>query len=185
MSLLGIPQELLNTITKDLDYASITLLRWTCKSLYHKVDVANNTGARERPRDGKIYNMYDLIQLELWPCYDPNWHGGHGPKHSVDSFACSSCLKIRPARHFSNAMVRGRRGKESQNPAKLRRFCIACGVKTRQYRPGMKLRYGRSNGCEGGCALVCPKCHWFKTVSSEAEMLTKSCGDCSAGDDLQ
>lgn len=187
MSLLGIPQELLNTITKDLDYASITYLRWTCKSLYNKVDAANNTGAMERPPNGKIYDMYDLVQIELWPCYHPDWYGDHSPKHSVDSFACSICLKIRPARYFADAMMKSRRRKESDHDAKLRHFCIACGIKTRRYQPGagVRLRYGRSDGCEGGCAVVCSKCHWYKTVSSEAEMLKELCVACSAANNHQ
>lgn len=66
------------------------------------------------------------------------------PIAQADFFACHICSKIRSAEYFSNAMMKGRRGKLSNVPSKERnsRFCIPCGMRSDRYIPGVYIQYG-------------------------------------------
>src|SRR5437667_362818 len=82
---------------------------------------------------------------------------------------CSYCLKVRSASRFSNAMMKGRRGKHSSvswgRDERLDRFCIDCGVAFGRYIPGTKFEFGGScatGDSGGGRGIVCYGCRKFK-----------------------
>src|SRR2546423_9797979 len=115
-SIFKLPPELLNQVLEKSDYASSLALRYTCKRLYLQTSPATTLGSAEAQHKNTSYNMSDLLQVEKWPCYDLARQGEDHLKQPLarrDFFACSLCLKIRCASKFSNAMMKGKRGKHS------------------------------------------------------------------------
>ncbi|KAF1823231.1 uncharacterized protein K489DRAFT_297970, partial [Dissoconium aciculare CBS 342.82] len=130
----GLPVELLREIQTLLPYASHFALRITCRDLYSKIS-----------RPSHSYSMVDLLAIETWPQYN---HAMQRPAHlkqpiaGLDFFSCSRCLRIRSACYFSNAMMKGKRGKSAPPRAKQGRICIQCGMASGQYHKGVSMMHG-------------------------------------------
>ena len=168
--LLSLPVELLSIILRHLDYSLKLALQWTCKSLYSVV------GGHWFSR---TYTIVDLLEIERWPCFSTG-QKGEGTKQPIarlDYFACHICFKIRSATYFSNAMMKGHRGKLSPilSPERMRRFCIPCGVRLKRYLPGVSLQFG---GATGGDGIVCYECHHFKKAERLVEFKERTCAAC-------
>ncbi len=159
-----LPAELLIIIAHYLEYSSNLALRWTCKSLYSIVGYYGPCTIR------------DLLEIERWPYFSMGQQAGDTtqPIAQLDYFACHICLKIRLARYFSNAMMKGRRGKLSPmlSPERARRFCIPCGVRLKRYLPGLRVQFG---GMFGGDGIVCYECHRYKAMVSWIEYKERTC----------
>ena len=178
--ILSLPTELVSLILSSCDYATVLALCMTCKQLH---ELATH----------RQYGMADLLQIEHWPCYDLAGQAEDHMKQPLagwDYFACSLCLRIRSAARFSNAMMRGKRGKHS--PAisgdlndRLNRFCIDCGVQHGRYQGGVVLSFGGAwiTGLDGevcgGEGLVCRRCQSFSRLSRDEERRTRTCTSCS------
>src|ERR1700761_8929116 len=112
--------------------------------------------------------MTDLLEIELWPCYNSAPYREEylrQPAAGSDFFACQFCLKIRSAKHFSNAMMKSKRGKLSPVPTneRQRRICITCGVTSNRFSPGTFTQFG---GIRGGYGVLCIGCKKFKELES-------------------
>jgi len=76
-----------------------------------------------------------------------------------DFFACHLCLKISSACNFSNAMMKGKRGKLGTGTVaeRARHLCIPCGIAHRIYPRGTYLQFGGGRGGQwegtGLCAV--------------------------------
>lgn len=107
--------------------------------------------------------MLDLLVLELWE----EFNGGSdyledqsGAARTMNLFACSLCLKLRPKSAFSTAQVAAHHGKGKYTALELlrlqdivkddykkgvitqeTRFCIECGVKHMKYAKGIILQF--------------------------------------------
>ena len=163
-----LPQEILSAIAKHLSYASTLALRYTCRMLYAELKLFKN----------KSYRMCDLVEIERWPCYDFAGHYEKGtgqPLASLDYFACHICLKLRSAGQFSNAMMKGKRGKRSPagNPEAENRCCIPCGIRSDIYKPGTSMCFGGSWHDGGGLGVVCIGCKCLKV-----EVRDRRCQPC-------
>ena len=177
-SLLSLPIELLRIISHDLDYVSTVALKWTCWYLYRAIQVPGSVLNGLEGTCSRAYSMTDLLRIERWPCYhlfaaQPD-DVFKQPTESHDFFACSICLKIRPARRFTNAMMKGRRGKlsPSLDLEGTTRFCIPCGIKTGRYVRGTSFKFGGSGGFFG---CICLTCGVFE---EETSPIGKTCMDC-------
>lgn len=175
-----LPPEVILAILSCCDYATAAGLTMTCTSL------------NRYPRQS-WYAMEDLLQIERWPCYDsvvtakgyikqPMWERGY--------YACSYCLRLRSAVHFSNAMMGGRRGKHPavippDDTGRLSRVCIECGINHGRYRPGDILDFGgvlisvHDEGVGGGQGVVCRVCRSFSRILSDTQWLRRSCTSCA------
>jgi hypothetical protein len=177
-SLLSLPIELLRIISHDLDYVSTVALKWTCRYLYRAIQVPGSVPNGLEGTCSRAYSMTDLLRIERWPCY--HLFAAHPddvfkqPTESHDFFACSICLKIRPARRFTNAMMKGRRGKlsPSLDLEGTTRFCIPCGIKTGRYVRGTSFKFG---GRGGDCGFICLACGVF---AEETFPMDKTCMGC-------
>src|SRR5436190_12963577 len=157
-SLLGLPVELLLIILHDLDYVSTVALKWTCQYLYRAIQLPESVQNELEGKSDRAYSMTDLLKIERWPCY--HYFAAHQddlfkqPTESLDFFACSICLIIRPARRFTNAMMKSCRGKLSPylDLAATTRFCIPCGIKTKRYVRGTSFKFGGRGGLS---AVLC------------------------------
>ena len=166
--LLTLPQELLDQIVKDFKYPSFETLRQTCKSLRHALAIDEKPKSAQAESE-KAYTMADLLVIETWPRY-----GGvlsqSGYQRQVmagrDHFACSICLKIRCASKFSNAMMKGEKGK--YRPPILSaesRFCIPCAIKHQKYRLGQDFDFGGASSTGlAGRGFICKYCKVFSRV---------------------
>ncbi|EPS37548.1 hypothetical protein H072_8823 [Dactylellina haptotyla CBS 200.50] len=166
VGILDLPVELVFEIAVYLNYPSSVALRLSCRSFYNTV------------KGPSTYNMTDLLEMELWPFYHPAKERPDNlkcPFELDDFFACNVCLKLIPALNFSNAMMRGKRGKLSNEASNTRatRFCIQCGVRTGRYIRGTQFDYG-GIGIRHG--LVCKCCGRFKEFKSTSQL--KQCYDC-------
>ena len=167
-SLQSLPNELIGIILDSLDYPSKIALQWTSKSLYL---------AMKGHGLAKTCNMVDLLKIERWPNFSMGQlgKGTKQPVPGLDFFACHICCKIRSAVHFSNAMMKGHRGKLSPVPSRERasRFCIPCGVNFDRYPV---IQYG---GTSGGDGIVCCKCGYFREVErDDVEFKRRMCRTC-------
>jgi hypothetical protein len=88
-------------------------------------------------------------------------------------YTCMDCCRLRPSQRFADAMRKGRKGINGQEPQK--RFCIDCGIhpkpQTTRYSPGAEIavdgrryvlckrcrKYTEEVGCVG--SGVCGRCH--------------------------
>lgn len=175
MSLESLPAEVLNNILYRTSPASHLAVNLASHTLY---TATRNVTRRVREE----LSMVDLLELEEWPRYDgaryrePNLKQ---PIHGLDFFGCSYCLRLRSAGKFSNAMMKGRRGKHGLGTVaeRLQRFCISCGVKQGRYQRGTYMQYG---GAFGGYGFVCLKCGRFTIAKSglEFEVAQRTCAHC-------
>lgn len=175
-----LPTELLLQIQSYLSYPFHVALYMTCRTLHSALPKSNirpsatNSNIylrpskqthRQHPAHTLIYDIFDLLIIEAWPCHSvsqPHQEPGRG-----DFFACSYCLKIRPALDFSNGMMTGQLGKiswlENRNTPlepkfKMGRYCIPCGIKEGNYWRGLQMQFG---GSAGGWGFVCMRCVEF------------------------
>lgn len=205
--LLDLPTELLVQIPSYLRYPDHLALFVTCQTLYSilprpKTRPSQPNGAIYRPFDKThlqyspnilmydMYDMFDLLRIERWPCYTPSRHNqlpGRG-----DFFACSYCLKIRPALFFATDMMKWWRRKvihvsefppyQGSTPMdialKAGRFCIPCGIGGGKYRGGKQINFG---GREWGVGYVCTGCLvFFSKTWGEVEKPGCWCNACYA-----
>lgn len=170
-----LPPELLQQIQSHLPYPSRLALRLTSRALYLMSG---------HPGGPSSYTMSDLLTIETWPCY----HGAASREQHLqraiagqDFFACSRCLRIRSALRFSNAMMRGRRGKASTLRDRAGRICIPCGIKTGVYRRGDSFDFGGAPvfGIEAHRGVVCSFCDEFHSASK-----CPNCRKNERGDDV-
>jgi hypothetical protein len=157
-TLSGLPVELLQEIQTLLPYASHLALRITCRDLYSKTS-----------RPGRSHSMVDLLAIETWPQYnDAMQRPAHlkQPVAGFDFFSCSRCLRIRSAYFFSNAMMKGKRGKSASTQDKLGRICIPCGIGSGQYRKGVSMMHGGApvSDMREHMGVVCQYCGRFHSV---------------------
>jgi hypothetical protein len=175
-SILTLPPELLNQVLEKSDYASRLALQYTSKRLCFLISTTPPVGYTAAAQNSDTsYNMSDLLQVEKWPCYDlAGKSDGYlkQPLATRDFFACSLCLTIRCASKFSNAMLKGKRGKHSgaasaEKDERRKRFCINCGVRYGKYPPGTSFDFGGVQISDmeyelgGGHGLVCQQCRQF------------------------
>ena len=171
MSLLDLPQELLYEVTSTLSYVDIVALRWTCHELHGRI---------RRPRwptkEPSSNLMSYLLEIEKWKKFCSRFSQAIT---TLDFFACSECLKIRDAIHFSNTMMRGKRGKkclDDANSERHKRRCIECCIRDGSTKPGVVLYFGggyvwRNKG--GGRGFVCRECgsfHRFRDTVHEVQI---------------
>ncbi|PVH92249.1 hypothetical protein DM02DRAFT_472497, partial [Periconia macrospinosa] len=159
-----LPSETLHEIQASLSYSSQLALRLTCREIHGKL-IDPTKFVTLSPRRGnapirRTYDIYDLLEIEQWPTYTgvrgrPEY--AKQPIAGHDFFACSLCLKLRSAGKFSNAMMKGKRGKLGSGTVEERRsrFCIPCGVAHNRYQKGTQLKFG---GASGGYGFVCLEC---------------------------
>jgi hypothetical protein len=111
--------------------------------------------------------MSDLLEIELWPTYRPT----RQPQHirPEDRFACRVCLRLRSALHFTNAMMKGKRGKEGLLCAveREKRICIPCGISKNVYPGGTVMEYG---GRAGGKGFICKHCSTLVRDKGQARL---------------
>jgi hypothetical protein len=188
VSILTLPPELLDNIAKRCNYASTLALRYTCRELYMKITTSRSTAEAKNATGNKSYSMCDLLEIEKWPCYD---FAGGAEDHlkralaTRDFFACSYCLKIRCASKFSNAMMKGKRGKHSpissDRHERCSRFCIDCGVAHGRYPPGVHFDFGGApDGLGGGHGVVCYGCRKFRRIYTGLGYGVRRCQACLA-----
>ncbi|KAF2798027.1 hypothetical protein K505DRAFT_191959, partial [Melanomma pulvis-pyrius CBS 109.77] len=154
-----LPAELLLELQTFLSYASRVALRCTCRDLYNKVEHPTTSSLSNT----RAYGMIDLLEIERWPEYHGVEYVSVENKQALDRrdfFACCLCLRIRSAGQFSNAMMRGKRGKLGNGTIadRIGRFCLTCGVTSRRYPLGTRLQFGGASQRQG---LVCVTCGRF------------------------
>ncbi|KAF2137362.1 uncharacterized protein K452DRAFT_110237 [Aplosporella prunicola CBS 121167] len=180
--LLDLPVELIDEICNHLNYPGRIALQMTCRSLHATVSRISKIRSRKTtgPRE---YTMEDLLEIEMWPCYDDAASRPQNlqqPFSKLDFYACCKCLRIRPALHFSNAMMKGKRGKRShpQCSVKHTRFCIDCGVRLCIYKSGEEFEYGGMPLAGGGIGFVCRYCTSFqgRSLIDFSERACSRCG---------
>lgn len=189
-SLPCLPVELMREVSNYLEYPSRVALTLTCRDLYAGIEDPNLPAIKDHKipncfkNEQKPYSMVDLLEIEKWPCYDSVSSQPQGFKQPVDKldfFACRYCLKIRPARYFSNAMMKGKRGKHGLGTVQDRseRFCIPCGVDKKIYSPGTYLQFGGAGFKQG---FICRRCGSFKSTHyGETQRLNRICRGCDRG----
>lgn len=176
ISLLSLPTELIDDVSSYLGYASVLALQLSCRELRAIVKDLQHMKGSQLSKSLKPYCITDLLEIELWPCYNSAETREGCLKQAMptlDYFACHICLKIRSAEYFSNAMMKSRRGKlspVSTRSEKHKRFCIPCGVTTGKYQKGVQLEFG---GCGRGRGIVCFHCGQFDKAGG-AEYTTKA-----------
>ena len=170
-SIHSLPNELLHKAISQLLPRDRLALRLTCYNFKNRI-----------PAEKPAWNMDDLVLIERWYCYNPVGLSTLQVRATEDYFACSSCLKIRAARHFSNAMMKGPRGKRCPDPLKNKantRKCLDCLTKIQHYPTGLLIEYG---GLGGGHGFVCRDCYKFSSCWWDARNSPKprnwSCADC-------
>lgn len=178
MSLQGLPLEICLKIIDSLDNASKVALSLTCSRLHRLINSKTIT-----------WTMPDLLLIERWPVYD---RVGHTEPEAhmkqvvagCDFFACHCCLRIRDAVHFTNAMMKGARGKHGSRQEAWKRACIDCMVQLRGVtKAGETIRYGGyefydPQGRGGGIGILCIICRQFKRVSHDYRD-RDPCDDCA------
>lgn len=195
-SILTLSPELMNKILEQSDYSSRLALSCTSKSLRSQTSMAASRGSMSVQISNESYDMSDLLIVEKWPCHDfvgQREDGVKQPSATEDFFACSLCLKIRCASKFSNAMMKGKRGKHSDAASvdrdeRRKRFCIDCGVRYGRYLPGVMFDFGGSvvslwkdgdrEELGGGYGLVCRQCRKFKRVDVLSRPEEQTCRAC-------
>ena len=176
ISLLSLPTELIDDVSSYLGYASVLALQLSCRELHAIVKDLQHMKGSQLSKSLKPYCITDLLEIELWPCYNSAETREGCLKQAMptlDYFACHICLKIRSAEYFSNAMMKSRRGKlspVSTSSEKHKRFCIPCGVTTGRYHKGVQLEFG---GYGGGRGIVCFHCGRFDKAN-RAEYTAKA-----------
>lgn len=187
-SLTGLPAEMLFEIYSCLSYGSRLALRLTCRDLYAKIGDPNlNTTNHSHaptsyPSKLKAYTMADLLEIERWPVYNAAEYRPLQSRQAnagQDFFACFICLRIRSASKFSNAMMKGKRGKLGAGTIaeRMRRLCIECGVRTGIYKRKTYIQFG---GALGGSGFVCGTCGNFEVMRFRCSMepAERICGSC-------
>ncbi|EGD96284.1 hypothetical protein TESG_03737 [Trichophyton tonsurans CBS 112818] len=164
MGLLTIPVELLDEITGYLSYSSWFALSLTCRTLHTWIDNPYCTSKkRGKPLSERLSQSRcpmikprDLFEIEMWPGYlrQANIQMAHAHGY----FACGECVTLRRARHFTNAMMKGKRGKTGSGTIEQRskRVCIQCCLRLGRFSPGTTFYFG---GAEvRGYGIFCSRC---------------------------
>ncbi|KFY10547.1 hypothetical protein V492_04952 [Pseudogymnoascus sp. VKM F-4246] len=143
-TILDLPTELILLISTYLVYPSHIALRMTCQALRSTIPplikrplpngrLYRSHHCRPLYNSTLIYDMIDLLHIELWPCYTAS--SLTQEPSPGDYFACSYCLKMLPAVRFADNMITRWRGKswDLKTPgSRADRICILCGVKQRE-----------------------------------------------------
>ena len=152
--LISLPTELLLNIC-DWTPAGYVALQRTCRTLYQRL-----------PPPKRPLSLNVLLEIERWSFYDgasQNINGAFEAKevHAWrDYFACSICLRLRPAIHFTDRNLKGPRGKGPGACHANKRKCIACCARNALFDPSaFKVAYG---GPDGGYGSWCSECNRFK-----------------------
>jgi hypothetical protein len=166
--LLDLPLELLHRIIMSLDYVSALALQLSCRHLCAIVKTLKKSSQPQLSDRLNLYHMTDLLEIELWSSYHfaaEQQDNLKQPVPMLDFFACYICLKIKSAEKFSNAMMKGKRGKLSPNATeKIHRFCIPCGTATGRYHKGSRFRFGGNPIGIGGEGIICYRCGRFEKL---------------------
>nr|KMM66398.1 hypothetical protein CPAG_02737 [Coccidioides posadasii RMSCC 3488] len=180
----NLPKEVLDQISSNLGYASCLALTLTCRELYAKVNLPTRPISDIYCHSKKPYAMTDLLEIEMWPVYNGAAFDDDHLKQATpnrDFFACYICLRLRSASEFSNAMMKGKRGKLGYSivSERSKRFCMSCGVLYSLYQPGKPFQFG---GSLLGTAWVCRGCHGLKTLTlwdmgSSSDGTCPDCGE--------
>ena len=88
------------------------------------------------------------------------------PRHR-DSYACFTCLRVRPMTAFTASQLGSKTG--SRNSAySYGRFCLDCGIENKRFKPGSLIVLAGDqshprvlcSSCSIIQAYFCSKCHW-------------------------
>ena len=181
MTLLDLPPEILQAISSCISYGSQLALKLSCRRPFAIVDDANPHACTDQTTSpNKSYSMADLVEIEQWPEYNAAKFmpaEARQPMGQRDFFACHICLKILSADRFSNAMMKGKRGKLGGTLLeRSKRFCIQCEIVHGRYPPGTYLHFG---GASGRYGLLCRPCGRFETGQcSEIQIAERRCDVC-------
>ena len=226
---LRLPTKILYKIIKGREYPEVLALRWTCKDFWHRIprpddqhfpataavtrkhlaDPSRNRGRGTvdsgGPNRAQIDAVIDLFQIECWEPFDHAHHVRRArgesctPIAGLDFFACTHCFKLRSARHFSNRMMQGPRGKHSPHEWKTMymkdgiitgfdgrcgRTCIDCRLELRDYYPGVEFHFGgdpqSASSAEAGYGAICKGCRVFQRVLRQDEVKGLAyCDECA------
>lgn len=172
-----LPPEALLEVIRPLDNASKAALTLT-NHRFHQFIMNTKHMMLTYP-----LNMTDLFWIERWPVYDRVGHSSiegelKQPISGTDYFACCRCRKIRDAIHFTNAMMRGKRGKHGFKLDAEKRACIDCLIHQGSFtQVGVVIRFGGAILGGGGIGIFCGGCHAFKQVGA-AYRSKDHCDDC-------
>ncbi|OAL74062.1 hypothetical protein A7D00_2091 [Trichophyton violaceum] len=182
MGLLTIPVELLDEITGYLTYSSRFALSLTCRTLHAWIDNLYCTSKKcDNPLSERLAQSLcpvikpkDLFEMEMWPGYleQDNIRMAHG------YFACGECVRLRRARHFTNAMMKGKRGKVGSGTIEQRskRVCIQCCFRLGRFSPGTTFYFG---GAEvDGYGIVCARCRGYEEYEGYHWNASGTCSRC-------
>lgn len=182
MGLLTIPVEVLDEITGYLSYSSRFALSLTCRALHTWIDNPYCTSKKrdkllsERLSQSRcpVIKPKDLFEIEMWPAYmkQDNLQMAHG------HFACGECVRLRRARHFTNAMMKGKRGKIGSGTIEQRskRVCIQCCLRLGRFSPGTTFYFG---GAEvHGFGIICARCRRYEGYEDYHWNRSDTCGGC-------
>lgn len=136
------------------------------------------------------YTMQELLEIETWPMYnlaglDPS--NSKPPLMNKDYFACRICLRLHPAQHSSNSMMKGKRDKSSTRDTskeRQKRVCIDCAILAGIYRRGLVFDYRGARvglydeNLGGGVGVVCRKCGLFGRAMNQYQLNLKLCTSC-------
>jgi len=172
-----LPPEALLEVIRPLDNASKAALTLT-NHRFHQFIMNTKHMMLTYP-----LNMTDLLWIERWPVYDRVGHSSiegelKQPISGTDYFACCRCRKIRDAIPFTNAMMRGKRGKHGFRLDAEKRACIDCLIHLGSFtQVGVVIQFGGAILGGGGIGIFCGGCHAFKQVGA-AYRSKDHCDDC-------
>ncbi|KAL2837203.1 hypothetical protein BJX68DRAFT_249967 [Aspergillus pseudodeflectus] len=147
-SLGALPNELLLLILSFSDYPARVAVAQVTKHLRSLIDLEEPTSPEKR--------LAFLIVAETWSRY-------------AKKFACSKCLKLRPAVAFADKQTKAKRRKGG--PDSNRRFCVDCGVKLRLYQPGQTIEV------RNYASYICGLC-WRRCDSGRYCVMCAACQGC-------
>lgn len=158
-----LPDELLCLVVENFDEETRMSFRLACKDFY--AFSLSNQRIFAPDSVGRI-SLKKLLAMELWPVFNPNGDPAQAGPNPVQSsqtefFACHICVKLKPALHFSNNMMRGPKRKCSQKNGRHMRYCIPCGVRTAKYLRGREFHYGAGLYDSRKVGVVCWECGKF------------------------
>ncbi|KAK3630423.1 hypothetical protein LTR56_017481 [Elasticomyces elasticus] len=187
--LLSLPPELHLRVVKDLDYLEAVRLSQVNKHFHALVDPQQCPVEDKRRfvRDAQYWPKHNRMHLSMVSddgetLFDTNGH------------ACYSCYRVRPKREFSVRHSTKTLGKTSPRDYEdesgiygCGRFCVDCGIKSGDYRAGMRLKVvvderltptNREYLCEAETLALCSSCNKFMEEVWDGMNGPATCDEC-------
>ena len=147
-TLCGLPTELQHQIVLNLDPPAVLSLSKTNRWFHEHVS---------------LYRC-DPLELRGWL-----WHLEKRERHKERrNYACLSCIKLRPAKHFTADTLERAMKDATPDGRYSDRYCIECGLRDRKFVAGRE--YDIAGGehkvkcycasCLSFQAYFCPRCCW-------------------------